>query len=105
MRAILRRARDGYLLAFHSLLLCAVGRTPTEIAAFLLCSRSSVYRIVRAYRAGSLGRRIDPDGQLSIAVQSTILMPWLTRALGALLKKAPRAYGCAVPVGAVPRSP
>jgi transposase len=93
MRAILRRARYGYLLAFHILLLCAAGRTPTEIAAFLLCSRSSVYRIVRAYRAGNLGVQIDPDGQLSIAVQSTILMPWLTRSLGALLKKAPRAYG------------
>jgi putative transposase len=93
MRAILHRARYGYLLAFHILLLCAVGRNPTEIAAFLLCSRSSVYRIVRAYRAGSLGIRIDPDGQLSIAVQSPILMPWLLRSLGALLKKAPRAYG------------
>jgi transposase len=93
MRAVLRRMRYGYLLAFHILLLCAVGRTPTEIAAFLLCSRSSVYRIVRAYRTGSLGIRVDPDGQLSIAVQSTILMPWLTRSLGALLKKAPRAYG------------
>ena len=93
MRAILRRTRYGYLLAFHILLLCAAGRTPTEIAAFLFCSRSSVYRIVRAYRAGSLGIRIAPDGQLSIAVQSTILMPWLTRSLGALLKKAPRAYG------------
>jgi hypothetical protein len=79
MRAILRRTRYGYLLAFHILLLCAAGRTPTEIAAFLFCSRSSVYRIVRAYRAGSLGVRIDPDGQLSIAVQSSILMPiWLT---------------------------
>jgi transposase len=52
-----------------------------------------VYRIVRAYRAGSLGVRIDHDGQRSIAVQATILRPWLTRALGALLKKAPRAYG------------
>jgi transposase len=93
MRAILRRTRYGYLLAFHILLLCAAGRNPTEIAAFLLCSRSSVYRIVRAYRAGSLGIRIEQDGQLSIAVQSTILMPWLTRSLGALLKKAPRAYG------------
>jgi Homeodomain-like domain len=91
MRAILRRARYGYLLAFHILLLCAAGRTPTEIAVFLFCSRSSVYRIVRAYRAGSLGIRLDPDGQLSIAVQSTILMPWLTRSLGAILKKAPRA--------------
>ena len=93
MRTILRRTRYGYLLAFHVLLLCAVGRNPTEIAAFLFCSRSSVYRLVRAYRAGSLGIRIDPDGQLSIAVQSTILMPWLTRSLSALLKKAPRAYG------------
>src|SRR5262245_40026051 len=93
MRAILRRARYGYLLAFHILLLCAVGRNPTEIAAFLFCSRSSVYRIVRAYRAGSLGVCIAQDGQLSLAVQSTILMPWLTRSLGALLKKAPRAYG------------
>src|SRR5262245_50174059 len=93
MRAILRRARYGYLLAFHILLLCAAGRNPTEIAALLFCSRSSVYRIVRAYRAGSLGVRIDQDGQLSIAAQSTMLMPWLTRSLGAILKKAPRAYG------------
>jgi transposase len=93
MRAILRRARYGYLLAFHILLRCAAGRNPTAIAAFLLCSRSSVYRMVRAYRAGSLGIRIEPDGQLSMAVQSTILMPWLTRSLGALLKKTPRAYG------------
>jgi len=54
MRAILRRARYGYLLAFHVLLLCAAGRTPTEIAAYLFCSRLSVYRIVRAYRTGSL---------------------------------------------------
>src|SRR5215813_14191795 len=93
MRAVLRRARYGYLLAFHILLLCAAGRNPTEIAALLLCSRSSVYRTVRAYRAGSLGIRIDQDGQRSIAVQSTMFMPWLTRSLSALLKKAPRAYG------------
>jgi transposase len=93
MRAILRRARYGYLLAFHILLLCAVGRNPTEIAAFLLCSRSSVYRIVRAYRTGSLGIRVAPDGQLSSAVQTSVLMPWLPRARGALLKKPPRAYG------------
>ena len=91
IRTILRRTRYGYLLAFHVLLLCAAGRNPTEIAAFLFCARSSVYRIVRAYRAGSLGIRIDPDGQLSIAVQSTLLRPWLTRSLSALLKKAPRA--------------
>ena len=48
MRAALRRARYGYLLALHILLLCAVGRNPTEIADVLFCSRSSVYRAVRA---------------------------------------------------------
>src|SRR5262245_54417219 len=93
MRAVLCRTRYGSLLAFHILGLCAAGRTPTEIAAFLLCSRSSVYRSVRAYRAGSLGVRIEQDGQLSIAVQSTIFMPWLIRSLGAILKKTSRAYG------------
>jgi transposase len=93
MRTILRRARDGYLLAFHILLLCAAGRNPTEIATFLFCSRSSVYRIVRAYRMGHLGICVDQDSRLSMAVQTSILMPWLTRSLGALLKAAPRAYG------------
>ncbi len=93
MRAVLRRTRYGYLLAFHILLLCAAGRNPTEIAAFLFCARSSVYRIVRAYRIGRLGIRVDQEGRLSIAVQMTVLMPWLTRSLGALLKAAPRAYG------------
>jgi putative transposase len=93
MRAVLRRMRYGYLLAFHVLLLCTAGRNPTEIAAFLFCSRSSVYRIVRAYRAGHLGVQIDSDGQLSVAVRMTVLMPWLMRSLGALLKAAPRAYG------------
>src|SRR5438105_9367950 len=93
MRAILRRTRYGYLLAFHILLLCAAGRNPTEIAAFLFCSRSSVYRIVRAYRTGRLGIRVSQEGQLSITVQMSVLMPWLTRSLGAILKGAPRAYG------------
>src|SRR5215510_8048328 len=93
MRAVLRRTRYGYLLAFHILLLSAASRNPTEIAAVLFCSRSSVYRIVRAYRAGSLGIRVDQDGQLSIAVRLTVLMPWLMRSLGAVLKVAPRTYG------------
>ena len=91
MRALLRRARYGYLLAFHIIRRCAAGRTPTEIAAFLFGARSSVYRIVRAYRAGRRGIQLDEDGQLSIAVQSTIVLPWLTRSLGAILKKVPRA--------------
>jgi hypothetical protein len=49
MLAALRRARYGYLLALHVLLLCAAGRTPSEIAAYLFCSRSSVYRTVCKY--------------------------------------------------------
>jgi hypothetical protein len=35
----LRAARYGHLLAIHVLLLCARGKTPTEIAEFLFCSR------------------------------------------------------------------
>ena len=105
MRAVLRRTRYGYLLAFHILLLCAAGRNPTDIAAFLFCSRSSVYRIVRAYRAGSLGIRIDQDGQLSIAVQSTLLVPRLTRSLGAILKKPHVPMAGAAHGGVVPPSP
>ena len=34
MLSQLRQARYGYLLALHVLLLCAAGRTPTEISAF-----------------------------------------------------------------------
>src|SRR3712207_5332954 len=54
MLAELRRARDGSLLALHVLRLCAAGRTPTEIATFLFCSRSSVYHIVSAYSTREL---------------------------------------------------
>ena len=63
--AALRRARYGYLLALHILLLCAATRTPTEIAAVLFCSRSSVYRTMRAYRAGTLGLESDAQGRLA----------------------------------------
>jgi len=37
-----RRARYGSLLAPHILLLCAAQWSPTEIAAALFCSRSTV---------------------------------------------------------------
>jgi len=93
MLAALRRARYGYLLALHVLLLCAGGRNPTDIAAFLFCSRSSVYRIVRLYRTRKLGFTVDAKGQLMAPVRTTILMPWLKRSLGALLKAPPHAYG------------
>ena len=93
MRAILRRTRYGSLLAFPILVRCAASRTPTEIAAWLLCSRSSVYRMVWAYRAGRLGIQLDAAGQRSIAGPSPSLLPWRTRALGAILPKVPRASG------------
>ena len=93
MRAVRRRMRYGDLLAFHGLLLGTAGRNPTAIAAFLFGSRSSVYRIVRAYRAGHRGVQIDSDGQLSVARRMPVFMPWLMCSLGAWLKAAPRAYG------------
>src|SRR3989475_12960554 len=103
MLAALRRARYGYLLALHVLLLCAAGRTPTDIAAFLFCSRSSIYRIVRLYRAQKLGFTVDAEGQLRAPVRTTILRPWIPRSLRALLKAPPRAYGwCRTLVGRRP---
>jgi putative transposase len=93
MLAALRRARYGYLLALHIVLLCAVGRNPTEMAAVLFCSRSSVYRAVRAYRAGTLGWEHDEQGRLMPPVRTTVLLPTLRRSLLALLKASPQAYG------------
>lgn len=88
MLAELRRARRGYLLACHVLLLCAAGRTPTEIATSLFCSRSSVYRIVTAYREHALDEWFD-----TAPAQVSWLLPSLRRSLLALLKKVPSAYG------------
>jgi putative transposase len=93
MLAALRRARYGYLLVLHILLLCAAGRSPTAIAAVLFCSRSSVYRAVRAYRQGTLGWEHDDHGQLAPPVRTTVLLPTLRRSLVALLKATPQAYG------------
>lgn len=93
MLSQLRQARYGYLLALHVILLCAAGRTPTEIAAFLFCSRSSVYPIVAAYRAHTLGFAFADDGALQPPVRTTCLSPSLKRSLLALLKAAPQAFG------------
>jgi transposase len=93
MLAALRWARYGYLLALHVLLLCAAGNNPTESAAVLFCSCSSVYRIVRLYRTGELGFTVDADGPLAAPVHTTVFLPVVQRSLGALLKTATRAYG------------
>jgi len=93
MLAALRRARYGYLLPLHILLLCAAGRNPSEIAAVLCCSRSSVYRTVRAYRAGGLGWQQDDQERLVPPERTTVLLPMLRRSLLALLQMSPRASG------------
>ena len=83
--AAVRRARHGYVLALQILLLCAAQRTPTEIAAVLFCSRSTVYRVVKAYRAGQVGgtwRRQRRAGRAGPLRRLTGLAPALT-ALGA----------------------
>jgi transposase len=93
MLAARRRARYGYWLALHIVLLCAVGRHPTDIAAVLCCARSSVYRTVRAYRAGSLGLEPDEAGRLRPPVRTRVRVPTRRRSLLALLKAPPRADG------------
>jgi transposase len=91
--AALRRARYGSVLSLHLVLWWAAGRTPTDIASVLCGSRSSVYRMVRAYRAGTVGLAHDDDGRLVPPVRTTVLVPTLRRVLLALLKAPPRAYG------------
>jgi putative transposase len=93
MLAALRRARYGYLLTLHLLLLCAAGRTPTEIAAVPFCSRSSVYRVVKAYRAGQLEGMWADQGWESARARRAVLAPALNRTLLAILKAVPRACG------------
>ena len=93
MLSQLRGARYGYLLALHVVLLCATGHTPTQIAAFLFCSRSSVYRIVAAYRSHSLGFDFADASTLQPPVRTTLLSPAVKRSLLALLKVAPTAFG------------
>lgn len=92
MRTELRRARYGYLLALHVLLLSAAGRTPSEVASVLFCSRSSVYRIIRAYRAGTFTCE-EARTRARQQSQLRLLTPSLKRSVRALLKTAPRALG------------
>jgi hypothetical protein len=90
MVAELRRARSGYLLALPRLLLGAAGRPPSEIAAGLFCSRSRVYRVVKAYRAGTLSFGSPAAAE---AGRVRVLTPTLPRARLALLGTVPRACG------------
>src|SRR5215211_3402908 len=90
-----RRARYGYLLALHSLLLCAAQRTPTAIAAVLFCSRTTVSRVVAAYRAGQgdgLGEEAATD-RAGSRRRVTGLSPARKRSVLASLHSVPRLCG------------
>ena len=89
----LRQARFGHLLALHILLLCAAGRTPTEIAACLFCSRSSVYRTVKAYRRGTLGFSQTSELEDDAVVGLRPYISSLKRSLLALIKRVPAKFG------------
>jgi transposase len=93
--AAVRRARQGYVLAAHILLLCAAQRSPTEIADVLFCSRSTVYRVVKGYRAGQwegLGEGAE-RGQAGALRRLTGLAPALRRSVLAILHSVPRRCG------------
>ena len=91
MLAELRRARYGYLLALHLLLLCAAGRTPSEMA-----SRALLFALQRLSGGqGVPGRNAHASTEATEhAAQRRrlrLLTPSLKRSVQALLKTAPRA--------------
>lgn len=88
-----RRARAGDRLALPLLVGGAAGRPPPAIAAVWCCSRSRVYRTVRASRAGTLGVGPDDPGQPAPPGRTTVRLPTPRRARRARLKAAPRAAG------------
>jgi transposase len=95
--AALRRKRYGEELAWHILLLCAAQRSPTEIRAVLFCSRSTVYRVVQAYRAGQVaglapGERTEALGAAESPPRH-LLAPTLVRSLLAIVRSVPRLSG------------
>jgi transposase len=91
--AALRRVRYGEVLAWQILLLCAAQRSPTEIAAVLFCSRSPVYRVVQAYRAGQCAGRATGELRGPESRPSRLRVLALTRSLLAILHRAPRLLG------------
>jgi putative transposase len=87
----LRASRYGGLLALHILLLCARGKTPTEIADCLFCSRTSIYRARAAWQAGTLAAQwwptpAAPAPRPPATCRFSRLVAWL-------LGQPPRAFG------------
>jgi transposase len=91
LRQQLRAARWGGWLTLHILLLLAQQRSPTEIARWLLCSRSTVYAAAYAWQSGRRPWESGPDAVS--APLPTNLTPARQRSLRALLQKAPSVYG------------
>ena len=91
MRKQMRRLRLLCpLLRLHILLLLAQQRSPTEIADWLLCSRSSIYEVAACWRQGWR------PGQSEGAEQTVSILPLaasLRRSLLALLARPPGAEG------------
>jgi hypothetical protein len=93
-RCVLSSAVPATALCARSIAYCCVPPAASPRRLRPSCfARARGSRLVRAYRAGSVGVCIAPDGQRAIVVQSTLLLPCLTRPLSALLHQAPRAYG------------
>jgi len=86
--AELRRARCGRWLALHIVLLLAQHRSPREIATFLLCARSTVYRVAQDWQSGRYGR-----ANVTGASGPPCLSFSVRRSLLALLQKTPAVYG------------
>jgi transposase/IS1 family transposase len=91
LRNHLRRARWGGWLTLHILLLLAQQRSPSAIADWLLCSRSTVYAAAWAWQQGR--RPWESASGLSTAPLPVSLTPARQRSLLALLQSAPSFYG------------
>jgi transposase/IS1 family transposase len=91
LRKQLRRARWGGWLALHILLLLAQQRSPSAIADWLFCSRSTVYAAAWAWQQGR--RPWETKWDSMSALRPAGLTPTRQRSLLALLKNAPSIYG------------
>jgi len=87
-----RPCRYGHLLALHILLLLARGKSPTEVADFLLCSRASVYRNQAAWERGQLSAQWWPTQPVREVTGRSPLTRF-QRMLRWLLQQPPRTFG------------
>lgn len=92
LRKRLPRARWGGWLTLHILLLLAQQRSPTAMADWLLCSRSTVYAAAWAWQQGRRPWET-PSADPASAPLLAGLTPARQRSLLALLKNVPSVYG------------